>query len=950
MRTKIKLLTDIIFKNFFKIYVIIITVILVFNLLHCRKTSFYGEDLSGEGDDVYEINDKQDIRLTTTASGKHLSGIYVDGYLNELGLFFDDEKLIMSVLDAETSELLSESFVYLKNQPPKIDQSGTYFSIDSSSIEKGRKICLWLHSEGLSNRGVFYELSDTSLIDNETLLDGKSNGQTLCASLYYRQWSLDLLTPFLLFLLQAAAGYFLLLLHKKYGIPIRNPRMRANKLRPVKLSPGEIRSLLIKGFICIVLMAVAAEFAYNISVKRISGRYDGEVLCIDDYNMKTREPVKEDTVIEQVFRTDSDDLCGIGLKIQNNDDKEDEADSKAFYTSAKEKERLKDVANIAKNVEGFLHIQLYDNRTDELLVDKQYEVGYLKSFNSVMIPDLKSIALASMKDKFVYLDFGKSIENSSEGEYRLRVTGSETGDTGIRLSLSNRTNGTMMIDGKEKKSSLVLAVAFNNNGPVAGWYVMIAVMMISALVLIGILTKCFSLREETVFLLVILCMGVLFSLVIPPYCVPDERTHVDTIYKMSNGMLGIEQSPGPGRIYRRHCDIDVSISNTMSLSSYMYRDFHNHLFGAADADRELTISYARNALENVVSLNYLPGVFGFTIARLLGRNLMTAVMMARWFTLTAAALLMYAAVRKAPFCKAVFAIIGLLPKMINQLVSCSYDSMLIGAVFVFAAYSMYLIYEESVSITDLTVVLFSAWFIASNKGGVYFPLVLILVLLPFVRRDNRKINWRLTLGMIGSSFCMILLKFVPRFLQLFTNVSGTAKRTEGGQILYTISDFIKDPGAFIRIYENTLVLKSQSLFGDMFGITMGQRTINAHWLIIIAFILLLLLSVLAREDERVYFTGFHRVVIVLITVMGAGMIGLSMLLAWTENGSDTIQGMQGRYFLPYLIFPVQMLRNTKIIKTDDLHNESLIWSGGILLYITFINLITAAFYCSEILL
>lgn len=948
MQKKKKVISKLNVKNFFNIYFVVIAVILVFNLLRCGKTSFYGEDLSGDGDDVYEINDNQDIKLTTTVGGKHLCGVYVDGYLNELNLAFDDEKLIMSVLDAETGELLSESFVYAKNQPPKIDQTGTYFSIDSSSIEKGQKICLWLHTEGFSNRGVFYEFSDTSLIDNETLLDGEYNGQTLCASLYYSQWRLEFLTPFLQFLLEASVGFFLLLLHKKYRIPVRNPRKPVNKLRFIKLSKGEVRSILIIGIISVVVMAIAAEFAYNISVKRISSRYDGEIICLDDYNLKTRKAVTEATVIEQVFHAGSDQLCGIGLKIQNNDDDEDEADSKAFYTSDKEKERLKYVAESARNVDGYLNIQLYDNRTDELLVDKQYEVGYLRSFNSVMIPDLKSKSLTNIKDKLVYLDFGKTIENSSEGEYRLRVTGSETRDTGIRLSLSNRTNGTMMIDGEEKKSSLVLAAAFDNNDPVASWYIMIVVMMIATMTAIGILMKCFSLREETVFLLVVLCMGIVFSLVIPPFCVPDERTHVDTIYKMSNGLMGIQEAPGPGRIFKRNCDIDVSISNTMSLSSYMYRDLHDHLFEAADPDRELTITYARNAVQNVTTLNYLPGVIGFTAARIFGRNLMTAVMMARWFTLVTTVFLMYAAVRKAPFCKSAFAIIGLLPKMINQIVSCSYDTILIGVVFVFAAYAMYLIYEGSVTIIDLMIVTFSAWFIAINKGGVYFPLVLILLIVPFVRRENRRAYWRLSLGVIGSSLLMILLKFIPRFLNLFTNVSGTAQRSEGGQILYTMSDFIKDPGALIRIYENTFMLNSQNLFGDMFGITMGQCTINAHWLIIIAFILLLFFAVLAKEGERIYFTGVQRVFIILITAMGVGMIWLSMLLAWTESGSDTIQGIQGRYFLPYLIFPVLMLRNRKIIKTGDLHNESLILAAGMLLYITFINLITAAFYCKAI--
>ena len=932
---------------FFKAYYIIITIILVFQLLHCGKTAFHGQDLSGSGDDVYEINDKQSIEMITTVGDDNLCGVYIDGYINAVNLFFKDEKLILSVIDPETEEVLSESTFMLRDQPPKIDQTGTYFPIDAS-IPKGKEICLNLRSEGLTKRGVFYEVSDTALQENKTTVGDEVLDQTLCASFYYKGRKYDILTPILFFLFEAGAGAALFLLSRMLRLPLWAAGTRKKEGLRYSRKAVSGRSLLIFALVCVIVMGIGVEFAYNIAVKPISACYDGDVLCVDDYDYRTRVVMDEDTVVEQVFQSEKNGLCGIGLVVQNNSDDEEEEDAKSFYTSKAEKERLKDVAEAARNVKGYLTVELYDNETDELLAENEYEVGYMKSFEAVMIKDLKSEALLSREEDYLFFSFGKTLEDSGDKEYRIRVTARDTGEKGIRLASSAKTNGTLDLDGKPKKSSLCLAVAYDDNNGIANWYFIISVLMVVSLIAIGLLIRCFTLREETVFLLVALCMGFLFSLAIPPYCVPDERTHVDTIYKMSNGLLGIDESPAPGRIYRRKCDIDATIENTMSLSSYMYRDLYNNLFDKAGEDRELTITYARNSLDNVTAVNYLPGVIGFTFARLLNRNLMTAVMMARWGIFLSVVLLIYAAVRKAPMGKGVFAIAGLLPKTINQIVSCSYDGILVGAVFVFIAYTLYIIYEERTTVVDLMIVVFSAWFIACNKGGVYIPLAFLLLVLPFFKNIKRKLWAKISLAIIISSFAVILLKFVPRFAGMFSKASGMAQRSEGGQTLYTVSDFILNPGKLVRILENTFVTKGQNLFGDMIGGSMGQRTMEAGWIIIIAYLFLLLLAVIISQNDTITFNRFQKILVIIITVAGAGLVALSMLIGWTENTSDTVQGLQGRYFLPYLILPVLCVRNRKIIRTGNSDNQSLIWAAGVLLFAAFLCLMCSTFYCEGI--
>ena len=207
---------------------------------------------------------------------------------------------------------------------------------------------------------------------------------------------------------------------------------------------------------------------------------------------------------------------------------------------------------------------------------------------------------------------------------------------------------------------------------------------------------------------------------------------------------------------------------------------------------------------------------------------------------------------------------------------------------------------------------------------------------------------KICFGMIASAFMVILLKFVPRFLDMFTQTSGTAQRGEGGQTLYTVSDFILNPGKLIRIFENTFFVRVADLFGDLIGLTMGQRSMFSGWIIVLAFVLLLLIAMISSKDDKIVFSGRMKILVLITTVIGVCLVALSMLFAWTENTSDTIQGMQGRYFLPYLVLPFLAFRNRKIVRTGESDNQTLIWTAGVLLFAAYICLIASAFYGAAI--
>lgn len=81
------------------------------------------------------------------------------------------------------------------------------------------------------------------------------------------------------------------------------------------------------------------------------------------------------------------------------------------------------------------------------------------------------------------------------------------------------------------------------------------------------------------FLISALVLAFVYSFLIPPFCVPDERAHIDAVYTISNEMLGISEIPAQGRIYKRADDIDATKENTMDVTTERYRETFEDMFG-----------------------------------------------------------------------------------------------------------------------------------------------------------------------------------------------------------------------------------------------------------------------------------------------------------------------------------------------------------------------------------
>ncbi|MGM9941612.1 MAG: DUF2142 domain-containing protein, partial [Bulleidia sp.] len=135
---------------------------------------------------------------------------------------------------------------------------------------------------------------------------------------------------------------------------------------------------------------------------------------------------------------------------------------------------------------------------------------------------------------------------------------------------------------------------------------------------------------------------------------------------------------------------------------------------------------------------------------------------------------------------------------------------------------------------------------------------------------------------------------------------------------YTIQFFINNPLKMIYVYYRTFVENSFYYWRSAISSHLGWLNIITSPKYVAAFSLLLLLESQKSDDEQTSNVDstikLYSVFSVLITVFG---IELALFITWTPLWSMVAQGVQGRYFIPVMIFFLLIIRNRKVMFKEN---------------------------------
>ncbi len=428
-----------------------------------------------------------------------------------------------------------------------------------------------------------------------------------------------------------------------------------------------------------------------------------------------------------------------------------------------------------------------------------------------------------------------------------------------------------------------------------------------------------------VYLICGLVIGIAFTILMPIGVVPDEMAHIRNSYDMSNVLMGQGSGKKSSLSMRREDyetpSIDIEWNHK---NSAMYYD--NLLAMVKDDEMVVTGLDTGFSPDHV----YLVPALGITLGRLCHFGTRLTYLLGRIFCVIGYVLVVYLSLCLLPFGKGLVFVWSFLPMMMQQVNSYSYDRQVISISLLILSLVLNLLYGEEKEIPEGTGKM--KRFLMSRKARVILLVAACLFLLPIKQgalvpiclfpmvffgrwyKEKRKSFSKKTLLLIRISVCAGLCIVLTAAL-LYLKICMRPERAYAGWVSwanepgYTIGYLLLHPRRLFALLYNTALSADAYIFG-LLGDNLSWHTKSMPSFLLLPFLVMMVIAAFRREDEN---TVPEKGVKVWIWLMSALVVAFTfggMLLHWTPLSYKTIEGVQGRYFLP-LVVPVLLMCRTK---------------------------------------
>lgn len=443
-----------------------------------------------------------------------------------------------------------------------------------------------------------------------------------------------------------------------------------------------------------------------------------------------------------------------------------------------------------------------------------------------------------------------------------------------------------------------------------------------------------EIKIEHVFIFSMIVLTLLYMFFFLPVSVPDEQTHFASVYRMSNYFLLNFQQVGSQGVYMRKVDVDfLGIMNT-KLSEQNYRAVIQNASWYSN-DNTMMEYHAKAVM--TAPVGYVASAVGIAIGRLINLGAVPLFYLGRLFNSAAFILLVYFAMKKMPFGKIFILVVCMLPMTLHLCASYSYDCIILGLAMLFVAEILSIIYGKNTTRSQIIICCILAFLLAPSKL-VYFPIVFMALLIPAdTLRRLYKRPWLLKMSIIISGFVGFLI-FQASAIFNGGNTCNTVVWSDkyiswANEKGFSVSWVLHNPIHTLTMIANTFITRSDFYFMSAFGGSLGWFQIPLPMYLYLPFALLLILSFFRRRDEKCVFRFSERCWILVLSFCTVILIIMSMFLTWTPQSCSSVEGVQGRYFLP--IFPLLFLvfRNNMVVAEKRLDRHIMFCIGPLNIFV-----------------
>lgn len=394
------------------------------------------------------------------------------------------------------------------------------------------------------------------------------------------------------------------------------------------------------------------------------------------------------------------------------------------------------------------------------------------------------------------------------------------------------------------------------------------------------------------FVPVALVTGLLYMTSVPAFRGADEELHFYRAYEISCGHLASDCRDGAGG---RELPVSLWDAKPDNFKNFDFEQMGEKLKISLKPEEKEFIAFNTSALYSPVQ--YLPQASGILIGRLFHLPPVALVYCGRAGNLLFWILACWLALRISKGSSLIY-LIGLLPSMLHAASILSGDAVTVGCILLFVTYLIKLSYferEKRITGHHLTILFLLGMAISLCKI-VYFPICLLIFVLPQSKFRNRKRYLTATIFLVVVCILANLswTAFSWRFLNEVNEGVNAAE-----QVKYILFHPVRYLGILLRTTANYFNFYLQTVVGANFCLFDTPIYI---WITDCYLVLLGYLAVFHNPIEaQGYFVQKKDKGIALLALTAVFLlINTSLYVQWTPVGKAMIDGIQGRYFAPFL--------------------------------------------------
>ena len=421
----------------------------------------------------------------------------------------------------------------------------------------------------------------------------------------------------------------------------------------------------------------------------------------------------------------------------------------------------------------------------------------------------------------------------------------------------------------------------------------------------------------------IFLLGMVMLLILAPSSGPDEDYHYSSSLMLSNALLGNSNITEAEEEYIFDYEVHYNSNNN-------FKRLEDDIFSNREID---DTSRAIAMGDRINKLNYpithiIPAT-AMAIGRMLQLNSIQVYTFARLSNLLCYALLCSFAIGILPVNKELLFVFAINPMALQQATQLSYDMIInaLGMIF-FALFMKTLVEKKDVNWRE--IVAFGVLLLLFGPiKYVYFAHVLLLFIVPNAQFGGRIKKCVKLASMVGVNAIVYIA--INRLNMLAIQISNNrtvsalgfikqASTAESVPVInntvetttsfYTVTDVLHNPIKFFRIFVNSFNRDGWSKVEEAFGSNLSI-SVSVFKYLIILYIIGMAFMLYEKGTEESYLPNKVRAGLIAVSIVEIALITAAGFLM-TSYGSEYIEGIQGRYYIPPILLLIFGMRSEVI--------------------------------------